>query len=118
MRAGDRLRHGFVIVREMKSGRRRAILRSSKAIRSEFEMMTRRTVGLGAVGAVAAGLGARLFGSTSEAKDDHVYPVSHSGGEWQQQLTPEQSRVLRQRGTERADTSPLTAEKRKGVFAC
>jgi peptide-methionine (R)-S-oxide reductase len=81
-------------------------------------MMTRRTVGLGAVGAVAAGLGARLFGSTSEAKDHHVYPVSHSEAEWKQQLTPEQYRVLRQHGTERAGTSPLNAEKRKGVFAC
>ena len=81
-------------------------------------MMTRRTVGLGAVGAVAAGLGARLFGSTSEAKDHHVYPVSHSEVEWKQQLTPEQYRVLRQHGTERAGTSQLNAEKRKGVFAC
>ena len=81
-------------------------------------MMTRRTVGLGAVGAAAAGLGARLFGSTSEAKDHHVYPVSHSDAEWKQQLTPEQYRVLRQHGTERAGTSPLNAEKRKGVFAC
>ena len=55
-------------------------------------MMTRRTLGLGAVGAAAAGLGARLFGSTSEAKNTHVYPVSHSEAEWKQQLTPEQYR--------------------------
>ena len=53
-------------------------------------MMTRRTLGLGAVGAAAAGLGARLFGSSSEAKDAHVYPVSHSDAEWKQRLTPEQ----------------------------
>ena len=81
-------------------------------------MMTRRTLGLGAVGAVVAGLGARLFGSTSEAKDARVYPVSHSEAEWKQRLTPEQYRVLRQHGTERAGTSPLNAEKRKGVFVC
>jgi peptide-methionine (R)-S-oxide reductase len=81
-------------------------------------MMTRRTLGLGAVGAAAAGLGARLFGSSSEAKDARVYPVSHSEVEWKQRLTPEQYRVLRQHGTERAGTSPLNAEKRKGVFVC
>ena len=81
-------------------------------------MMTRRTLGLGAVGAVVAGLGARLFGSTSEAKDARVYPVSHLEAEWKQRLTPEQYRVLRQHGTERAGTSPLNAEKRKGMFVC
>jgi peptide-methionine (R)-S-oxide reductase len=33
-------------------------------------------------------------------------------------LNPEQYRVLREHGTERAGTSPLNAEKRKGVFLC
>jgi peptide-methionine (R)-S-oxide reductase len=33
-------------------------------------------------------------------------------------LTPEQFRVLRQRGTERAGTSPLNDEHRQGTFAC
>ena len=81
-------------------------------------MMTRRTLGLGAVGAVVAGLAVRLFGSTSEAKDTLVYPVSYSEAEWKQRLTPEQYRVLRPHGTERARTSPLNAEKRNGTFVC
>ena len=38
--------------------------------------------------------------------------------DWQQQLTPEQYRVLRKHGTERAGTSPLNAEKRPGRFLC
>ena len=38
--------------------------------------------------------------------------------EWQAELTPEQYRVLRKHGTERAGTSPLNAEKRQGTFAC
>ena len=81
-------------------------------------MMTKRTLGLGAVSAVVAGLGVRLFGSTSEAKETRVYPVSYSEAEWKQRLTPEQYRVLRQHGTERARTSPLNAEKRNGTFVC
>ena len=38
--------------------------------------------------------------------------------EWRQTLTPEQFRVLREHGTERAGTSPLNLEKRDGSFAC
>jgi peptide-methionine (R)-S-oxide reductase len=38
--------------------------------------------------------------------------------EWKKRLTPEQFNVLREEGTERAGTSPLNAEKRKGTFAC
>ena len=41
-----------------------------------------------------------------------------SEDEWREDLTPEQFRVLRQHGTERAGTSPLNAEKRDGVFLC
>ena len=35
---------------------------------------------------------------------------------WEAMLTPEQYRVLRRHGTERAGTSALNKEKRKGVF--
>jgi peptide-methionine (R)-S-oxide reductase len=38
--------------------------------------------------------------------------------EWQARLTPEQYRVLRKHGTERAGTSPLNKEHRAGVFRC
>ena len=44
--------------------------------------------------------------------------VNKSDEEWQNTLTPEQYRVLRCHGTERAGTSPLNAEKREGVFVC
>ena len=37
---------------------------------------------------------------------------------WKKRLTPEQYYILRQHGTERAGTSPLNHEKRKGIFAC
>ncbi len=38
--------------------------------------------------------------------------------EWQRRLSPEAYRVLREHGTERAFTSPLNSEKRKGMFVC
>jgi peptide-methionine (R)-S-oxide reductase len=38
--------------------------------------------------------------------------------EWRQLLTPEQYKVLRKEGTERAGTSPLNQEKRKGRYVC
>jgi peptide-methionine (R)-S-oxide reductase len=38
--------------------------------------------------------------------------------EWRKRLTPEQYSVLREEGTERAGSSPLDREKRKGTFAC
>jgi peptide-methionine (R)-S-oxide reductase len=46
------------------------------------------------------------------------YPVSYSEAEWRRRLTPEQFRILRQKGTERPGTSPLLREHRRGTFVC
>ena len=46
------------------------------------------------------------------------FPLAKSEDEWRKDLTPEQYRVLRQHGTERAGTSALNQEKRKGVYLC
>ena len=45
-------------------------------------------------------------------------PALLSDDEWRKRLSPEAFRVLRQHGTERAGTSPLNGEKRRGRYAC
>jgi peptide-methionine (R)-S-oxide reductase len=49
---------------------------------------------------------------------DTDYAVTKTEEEWKRDLTPEQFHVLRKHGTERAGTSPLNQEKRKGTFRC
>ncbi|MCC0016599.1 MAG: peptide-methionine (R)-S-oxide reductase MsrB [Rhodobiaceae bacterium] len=44
--------------------------------------------------------------------------VSRSDAEWRQQLTPEQYRITRQHGTERAFTGPHWDEKAAGIYTC
>ena len=44
--------------------------------------------------------------------------VVKTDAEWRAQLTPEQYKVTRKHGTERAFTSPLNDEKRDGMFKC
>ena len=58
----------------------------------------------------------RLFGGTADKTTD--YPIAHTEAEWRAKLSPEQFKVLREHGTERAGTSPLDREKRPGVFIC
>ena len=45
-------------------------------------------------------------------------PWKLSNADWKKRLTPAQYEVLREEGTERAGTSPLNAEKRKGTYHC
>ena len=56
---------------------------------------------------------ARVLQST--AMDDRV---EKSEEEWRRELTPEQYRVLRQKGTERAFTGPLWDDHEPGRFLC
>jgi peptide-methionine (R)-S-oxide reductase len=52
------------------------------------------------------------------SKKTETFPIEKSDEEWRQQLDPQQYSVLRKHGTERAFTSPLNDEKRKGSFVC
>ena len=47
-----------------------------------------------------------------------IVPLRLSAAEWKKRLTPAQFDVLRKDGTERAQSSPLNAEKRKGTYHC
>ena len=47
-----------------------------------------------------------------------IEPLKLTDAEWKQRLTAAQYQVLRQEGTERAHTSPLNQEKRKGIYRC
>ena len=69
---------------------------------------------------VTALAGLFAFTRVASAKDEprRSDRITLSDAEWEKRLTPEQYRVLRHEGTERAGTSPLNDEKRKGTFVC
>ena len=47
-----------------------------------------------------------------------IEPLNLADAEWKKRLSPEQYQVLRKHGTERAGTSALNAEKRRGRYLC
>ena len=73
---------------------------------------------IGGIGAAAvAGVAAMLAGRSTPASAEN-FEVNLSSAEWRRRLTAEQYRVLREQGTERAGTSPLNNEHRRGTFVC
>lgn len=84
-------------------------------MQTERMQFTRRGI-LGAGAGLCAAAAAWPVRAGSVAKGD--FPVSHSEREWREMLTEAEYHVLREAGTERAFTSPLNDEKRRGVFHC
>src|SRR3982751_1234219 len=80
-------------------------------------IITRRNILLGGAGVVAV-FAAMRWSSDIDAAPAQKFEIEKSDDEWRRLLTPAQYDVLRKHGTERAGTSPLNAEKRKGTFAC
>lgn len=72
---------------------------------------TRRQFTLGTTAAL-------FLGAAAQAQTGKEFEVTRTDEEWRQILTPEQYRVLRKEGTERAGTSPLNHEKGSGAFHC
>ena len=58
-----------------------------------------------------------LAGCGSQASAE-VFEVNLTPDQWRRRLTPQQFRVLREAATERAFTSPLNDEHRRGTFLC
>jgi peptide-methionine (R)-S-oxide reductase len=46
------------------------------------------------------------------------YEVEKSDAQWKEELSPDEYRVLRQAGTERAGTGKLLDEHRVGIYSC
>ena len=63
-----------------------------------------------------AGLAPKLV--SAQGPTPKIEPLRLADAEWKKRLSADQYAVLRQEGTERAGTSPLDHEKRKGVFHC
>jgi peptide-methionine (R)-S-oxide reductase len=79
--------------------------------------MNRRFL-LGASGAGLLG-GVAFFGGQRESRAaEGKFPIKLSQAEWKKRLTPQQYSVLREESTERAGSSPLNKEKRKGTYVC
>jgi peptide-methionine (R)-S-oxide reductase len=73
----------------------------------------------GAPAALAAGAGFFAFGrngSTAEAAER--FEVMKTPAEWRRILGPQRYAVLREAATERAGSSPLDREHRRGAFLC
>lgn len=80
------------------------------------QLVSKRTflgVGAAALGALIAGCAREGGVQTAEA-----FEVSKSQEEWRKMLTPQQYAVLREESTERAGSSPLNDEHRRGTYAC
>ena len=67
----------------------------------------------GFAAAAALGMGTLRMSASTEK-----FEIMRSEAEWRKLLSPKAYNVLREEGTERAHTSPLNEEHRKGVFAC
>ena len=80
-------------------------------------MENRRSIVSLFVATLATLLSGRWSGDAQAAKDES-FEITRTPAEWKKLLTPAQYYVLREHGTERPGTSPLNAEKRKGIYSC
>ncbi|ACK70211.1 methionine-R-sulfoxide reductase [Gloeothece citriformis PCC 7424] len=73
--------------------------------------------GFSAIGTV--GLASFIPGKTQAmASSKQKFEITKTEQEWRKLLTPEQFYVLRQQGTERAYSSPLDKQYKKGIYHC
>jgi peptide-methionine (R)-S-oxide reductase len=80
-------------------------------------LLHRRTLLMGGAG-LAVLAATHSLGKAKDMITDMIDFRNLSDAEWRKRLSPQAYDVLRKHGTERAGTSPLNHEKRKGTFAC
>ena len=73
---------------------------------------------LGGAGLMLVGLAAMRWPTPATSAVSGKFAVTHTPAEWKRLLGPQRYAILRQAGTERAFTSPLDKEKRRGLFVC
>jgi len=83
-------------------------------------MTRRQLLASAAAGIVLAPVAGLLHGSehSMSQQPEGLFEVTKTDEEWKQALTPLQYAVLRQHDTEFSGSSPLNAEKRRGMFFC
>jgi peptide-methionine (R)-S-oxide reductase len=81
----------------------------------ESPVMTRRNL-LALLSSL--GLAPAVVSAQQRAPAAGIQPLKLSDAEWKQRLSPAQYEVLRREGTERAGSSPLNHEERKGTYRC
>jgi peptide-methionine (R)-S-oxide reductase len=76
--------------------------------------MTKRSF----LASAAAAFGLAACADKSGDAPAETFEVTMSPEEWRKILTPAQFAILREEGTERAGSSPLNGEPRRGTYAC
>ncbi len=86
---------------------------------TDSKLSRRGLLGSAAAAVAAAGAGFVLFGKGSgEAQAAERFEVTRSPAEWRRILGAQRYSVLREAHTERAGSSPLDREHRRGTFLC
>ena len=80
--------------------------------------MINRRAAIGAGGAALLGGLGLLWGSRRGEAAPGKFEFVLSDAEWRRRLTPQRYAVLRRAATERAGSSPLDREKRRGTYLC
>lgn len=81
-------------------------------------MITRRTFAVSALGTLLGTTAAFRPGHAADDATKESFPVTKTPEEWKKILSPEQYRVLRNHGTERAGSSPLDKNYESGTYKC
>ncbi len=82
-------------------------------------MLNRRNFALGGLGLTSAAIFTHVASkSAAKPATERKFEVTKTDEEWQKTLTPEQYKVLRKHGTERAGSSPLDKNYSPGMYRC